>query len=46
MAATGGQEQGDIFPHGVRPRRVLAPPLSVFAMCGLLPGPELRGVGA
>ncbi|MEU0370900.1 hypothetical protein ABZ070_11665 [Streptomyces sp. NPDC006283] len=45
VAATGGQEQGETFPHGVRPRRVLAPLLSVFAMCGLLPGAELRETG-
>ncbi|MER6616008.1 hypothetical protein [Streptomyces xantholiticus] len=45
VAATGGQEQGETFPHGVRPRRVLAPLLSVFAMCGLLPGDELRETG-
>ncbi|MFF8839227.1 hypothetical protein [Streptomyces sp. NPDC015130] len=40
VAATGGQARGDRFPHGVRPRRVLAPLLSLFAMCGLLPGVE------
>ncbi|MDQ0845770.1 hypothetical protein [Streptomyces sp. V1I6] len=45
VAATGGQERGETFPHGVRPRRVLAPLLSVFAMCGLLPGAELRETG-
>ncbi|MFJ8691570.1 hypothetical protein [Streptomyces roseolilacinus] len=38
VAATGGQARDDRFPHGVRPRRVLAPLLSIFAMCGLLPG--------
>ncbi|MCX4584682.1 hypothetical protein [Streptomyces sp. NBC_01481] len=46
VAATGGQARGDEFPHGVRPRRVLAPLLSIFAMCGLLPGAEPREVGA
>ncbi|MEX0168555.1 hypothetical protein MRBLMG1_001101 [Streptomyces sp. LMG1-1-1.1] len=40
VAATGGQARGDRFPHGARPRRVLAPLLSLFAMCGLLPGAE------
>ncbi|MFC8294049.1 hypothetical protein ACFUJ0_20690 [Streptomyces sp. NPDC057242] len=40
VAATGGQARGDRFPHGVRPRRVLAPLLSLFASCGLLPGAE------
>ncbi|MEV7866508.1 hypothetical protein AB0P17_10460 [Streptomyces sp. NPDC088124] len=45
VAATGAQERGDVYPHGVRPRRVLAPLLSIFAMCGLLPGAELREVG-
>ncbi|MFI8519265.1 hypothetical protein ACIGEZ_15735 [Streptomyces sp. NPDC085481] len=38
VAATGGQARGDRFPHGARPRRVLAPLLSVFAACGLLRG--------
>ncbi|MEV8588232.1 hypothetical protein [Streptomyces sp. NPDC051180] len=42
VAATGGQARGDRFPHGARPRRVLAPLLSLFAMCGLLPGAEPR----
>ncbi|MFC8548977.1 hypothetical protein ACFUMI_15405 [Streptomyces sp. NPDC057273] len=37
VAATGGQARGDRFPHGARSRRVLAPLLSIFAMCGLLP---------
>ncbi|MFC9591150.1 hypothetical protein ACFTUC_15365 [Streptomyces sp. NPDC056944] len=40
VAATGGQARGDRFPHGARPRRVLAPLLSLFALCGLLPGAE------
>ncbi|MFF2567404.1 hypothetical protein [Streptomyces sp. NPDC058084] len=40
VAATGGQARGDRFPHGARPRRVLAPLLSVFAACGLLRGRE------
>ncbi|WP_241845711.1 hypothetical protein [Streptomyces sp. CB02261] len=43
VAATGGQARGDRFPHGARPRRVLAPLLSLFAMCGLLPGAEPVG---
>ncbi|WP_328942069.1 hypothetical protein OG259_10745 [Streptomyces sp. NBC_00250] len=43
VAATGGQARGDRFPHGARPRRVLAPLLSLFAMCGLLPGTEPAG---
>ncbi|WP_435973530.1 hypothetical protein [Streptomyces sp. Qhu_M48] len=43
VAATGGQARGDRFPHGARPRRVLAPLLSLFAMCGLLPGAEPAG---
>lgn len=38
VAATGGQARGDRFPHGARPRRVLAPLLSVFAACGLIRG--------
>ncbi|MGW2262086.1 hypothetical protein ACWCXE_30435 [Streptomyces sp. NPDC001780] len=45
VAATGAQERGGTFPHGVRPRRVLAPLLSIFAMCGLLPAAELSEVG-
>ncbi|MCT4352402.1 hypothetical protein M5362_04545 [Streptomyces sp. Je 1-79] len=40
VAATGGQARGDRFPHGARSRRVLAPLLSIFAMCGLLPEAE------
>lgn len=40
VAATGGQAKGDRFPHGARSRRVLAPLLSIFAMCGLLPEAE------
>ncbi|MFF9430930.1 hypothetical protein [Streptomyces sp. NPDC014746] len=40
VAATGGQARGDRFPHGARPRRVLGPLLSLFALCGLLPGAE------
>ncbi|WP_395364582.1 hypothetical protein ACHGLA_28695 [Streptomyces sp. YH02] len=43
VAATGGQARGDRFPHGARPRRVLAPLLSLFALCGLLPGAEPAG---
>ncbi|MDV9192821.1 hypothetical protein R6L23_32220 [Streptomyces sp. SR27] len=43
VAATGGQARGDRFPHGARPRRVLAPLLSLFAACGLLPGAEPAG---
>ncbi|MFE5654725.1 hypothetical protein ACFQ9H_00785 [Streptomyces sp. NPDC056517] len=43
VAATGGQARGDRFPHGARPRRVLAPLLSLFALCGLLPGAETAG---
>ncbi|MDT9690078.1 hypothetical protein Q5762_17390 [Streptomyces sp. P9(2023)] len=46
VAATGGQAKGDRFPHGARSRRVLAPLLSVFAMCGLLPGAEPIEEGA
>ncbi|MEU2182986.1 hypothetical protein [Streptomyces thermolilacinus] len=45
VAATGGQARDDRFPHGVRPRRVLAPLLSIFAMCGLLPGVDHGEVG-
>ncbi|MFF3841494.1 hypothetical protein [Streptomyces sp. NPDC001930] len=43
VAATGAQARGDRFPHGARPRRVLAPLLSLFALCGLLPGAEPAG---
>ncbi|MFJ9430477.1 hypothetical protein ACIRQY_12480 [Streptomyces sp. NPDC101490] len=43
VAATGGQARGDRFPHGARPRRVLAPLLSLFASCGLLPGVDTAG---
>ncbi|KWT60996.1 hypothetical protein ADL21_15985 [Streptomyces albus subsp. albus] len=44
-SATGGQEDAGGFPQGVRPRRVLTPLLSVFAMCGLLPGADPQEVG-
>lgn len=44
VAATGGQARGDRFPHGTRPRRVLAPLLSLFALCGLLPGARPAGL--
>lgn len=46
VAATGGQERDSAFPNGVRPRRVLTPLLSIFAMCGLLPGADREEVGA
>ncbi|MEU9997795.1 hypothetical protein [Streptomyces sp. NPDC050848] len=46
VAATGGQAKGDRFPHGARSRRVLAPLLSIFAMCGLLPGADPIEEGA
>ncbi|MFI5805936.1 hypothetical protein [Streptomyces sp. NPDC051561] len=46
VAATGGQERDAAFPHGVRPRRVLTPLLSIFAMHGLLPGADRGEVGA
>jgi hypothetical protein len=45
VSATGGQEQGSVFPHGVAPRRVLAPLLSVLAMSGMLPGARLKEAG-
>ncbi|MBQ0983593.1 hypothetical protein KBZ10_03410 [Streptomyces sp. F63] len=45
VAATGAQVRGDVYPHGIRPRRVLTPLLSVFAMSGLLPGARWREVG-
>ncbi|WP_050502576.1 TRAFAC clade GTPase domain-containing protein [Streptomyces monomycini] len=44
-SATGGQEDAGGFPQGVRPRRVLSPLLSIFAMCGLLPGADSQEVG-
>ncbi|MCC3653859.1 hypothetical protein LIX60_20830 [Streptomyces sp. S07_1.15] len=45
VAATGAQARGDVYPHGIRPRRVLTPLLSVFAMSGLLPGARWKEVG-
>ncbi|GFH36543.1 hypothetical protein [Streptomyces pacificus] len=47
-SATGGQEDHGRFPPGTRPRRVLEPLLSLFAMHGLLDvpgGPEALAVG-
>ncbi|GAA3884776.1 hypothetical protein [Streptomyces sedi] len=36
VSATGRGERGGTFPHGVTPRRALAPLLSILAMAGLL----------
>lgn len=45
VSATGGRQQDNVFPHGVNPRRVLAPLLSIFAMSGLLPDDDLNEAG-
>lgn len=45
VSATGARQQNNVFPHGVTPRRVLAPLLSIFAMSGLLPGDDLEEAG-
>jgi hypothetical protein len=46
-SATGGElmPQGDQYPRGVHPRRVLEPLVALFAMTGVLAGPEVPGVG-
>jgi hypothetical protein len=42
VSATGGAAADGRFPRGVRPRRVLAPLISLFAMTGVLRGyPEV-----
>ncbi|MFI9560926.1 hypothetical protein [Nonomuraea endophytica] len=42
VSATGGSATEGRFPRGVRPRRVLAPLISLFAMAGVLDGyPEM-----
>lgn len=45
VSATGGREQGAVFPNGVTPRRVLTPLLSILAMSGFLTGADLREAG-
>lgn len=45
VSATGARQQNNEFPHGVTPRRVLAPLLSIFAMSGLLPGDNFNEAG-
>ena len=45
VSATGGRQLNNVFPHGVAPRRVLAPLLSIFAMSGMLPGDDLEEAG-
>jgi hypothetical protein len=45
VSATGGRQQQNVFPHGVAPRRVLAPLLSILAMSGFLAGTDLSEAG-
>ncbi|MFL6119265.1 TRAFAC clade GTPase domain-containing protein, partial [Actinophytocola sp.] len=46
VSATGGAvAENDTFPVGVRPQRVLVPLLALFAMVGLIPGPNADRVG-
>jgi hypothetical protein len=45
VSATGGECDGETYPRGVRPRRVLEPLLALLAMRGLIPGPESMKVG-
>jgi hypothetical protein len=43
---TGGADTGDdIYPRGVKPRRVLRPLVAMLAMTGVLTGPEAEKVG-
>jgi hypothetical protein len=46
-SATGGEvaPQGDRYPHGVHPRRVLEPLVALLAMTGVLAGPDAAEVG-
>jgi len=46
-SATGGEPvpQGDRYPRGVRPRRVLEPLVALFAMTGVIVGPRVSEVG-
>ncbi|HEV8559476.1 MAG TPA: hypothetical protein VGR06_24305 [Actinophytocola sp.] len=46
VSATGGAvAEDDTFPAGIRPARVLVPLLALFAMAGLITGPEAERVG-
>ncbi|UED85539.1 hypothetical protein [Streptomyces profundus] len=45
VSATGRQERGGSFPHGVTPRRVLTPLLSILAMAGLVEETDPEEVG-
>ncbi|HZN17745.1 MAG TPA: hypothetical protein VFB84_06075 [Micromonosporaceae bacterium] len=44
-SATGGEERDGRYPRGFRPRRVLEPLVALFAMTGVLAGPEMTEVG-
>ncbi|WP_018682955.1 hypothetical protein [Actinokineospora enzanensis] len=45
VSATGGAVSENTFPAGMRPMRVLAPLLALFAMAGLPVGPDAGLVG-
>ncbi len=42
---TGGAAEGDVYPRGVTPRRVLRPLVAMLAMTGVLAGAEAERVG-
>ncbi|HSV65000.1 MAG TPA: hypothetical protein VLJ59_03700 [Mycobacteriales bacterium] len=44
-SATGGEPDGDRYPRGVRPWRVLDPLVALLAMTGVIPGSESAAVG-
>jgi hypothetical protein len=44
-SSTGGESEGDVYPRGVTPRRVLRPLVAMLAMTGVLTGPEAERVG-
>jgi len=44
-SATGGEANGERYPLGARPTRVLEPLLALFAMTGILSGPGAGEVG-
>jgi hypothetical protein len=45
VSATGADVQGKSFPRKVRPCRVLEPLIAIFAMVGIVDGPDAAEVG-
>ncbi|MGX7825420.1 hypothetical protein ACTG9Q_10030 [Actinokineospora sp. 24-640] len=45
VSATGGAAADQRYPAGIRPARVLAPLLALFAMAGVITGPDAERVG-